>query len=236
MNLLNLPHLSDEQRAHYDEQGYARIPGVFPVAEMTALNDEVCRLQAAEAAEGGRTDGWLFRLGLRSPLMRDFCADPRLLALVDGIVKPGIAIFSAKLVPKLPHDDAVCHWHQDDAWYVESSQSLSRMSVWVPLQDSDEENGCLRVVPRSHSWGPQPWQERESGHCAREIVAPENFDFSQAVPVRAKAGDVVMFSALTWHGSLGNRSERLRHAFVVSYQEAPVEGGNEDQWRILRPA
>ncbi len=51
-----------------------------------------------------------------------------------------------------------------------------------------------------------------------------------------RAGDVVLFSALLWHSSQGNRSDRLRRAFIVSYQEATVEKGNKDQWMVLRPA
>ncbi|HIG16930.1 MAG TPA: hypothetical protein EYQ31_06380, partial [Candidatus Handelsmanbacteria bacterium] len=149
---------------------------------------------------------------------------------------PGIAIYSAKLVPKLPHDDAVCHWHQDDAYYSQISQSQTRMSVWVPLQDSDEENGCLWVMPGSHAKGLQKSQQRRDGYCNKELIPPDDFDFSQAVSVPARAGDVLLFSALLWHSSQGNRSDRLRRAFIVSYQEATVPLGNKDQWKVLRPA
>jgi hypothetical protein len=37
--------------------------------------------------------------------------------------------------------------------------SKTRMSVWIPLQDADERNGCLWVVPGSHTWGLQPFVE-----------------------------------------------------------------------------
>ena len=228
--------LSRQQRREYDELGYTLVEGVFPAAELGAMDAEIDRLQAETAAEKKPGEGWVMRLGLRSPLTRDFCADPRLLGLVADVVKPGIAIYSAKLVPKMPRDAGECHWHQDDAYYSEVSQSRTRMSVWVPLHDSDEENGCLWVVPQSHAWGLQEWQAKKEGYCNRALVPPEDFDFSRAVPLPAKAGDVLLFSALLWHSSRANRSERLRRAFIVSYQEATVRGGNKDQWKILRPA
>lgn len=228
--------LSPQQRREYDELGYTLVESVFPVAELAAMDAEIERLQQETADEKAPGEGWVMRLGLRSPQTRDFCADPRLLDLVADIVKPGIAIYSAKLVPKIPHDTAECHWHQDDAYYSETSQSRTRMSVWVPLHNSDEENGCLWVVPQSHAWGLQEWHTRKEGYCNRALVPPEDFDFSQAVPLPAKAGDVLLFSALLWHSSRGNRSDRLRRAFIVSYQEATVQGGNKDQWKILRPA
>lgn len=231
-----VPALTAAQRREYDELGYTLVPGVFPADELAAIDDEIERLQAEVAAEKGYDDGWILRLGLRSDLTRRFCADERLLSLVQEIVQPGIAIYSAKLVPKLPHNDAICHWHQDDAYYAETSQSQTRMSVWVPLQDSDEENGCLQVIPGSHAWGLQPYEQREGGYCNKALIPPEDIDLSQAVPVPASAGDVLLFSALLWHSSGGNRSDRLRRAFIVSYQEATVERGNKDQWTILRPA
>ena len=67
-------------------------------------------------------------------------------ALVEAIVTPGIAIYSVKLIAKPPFMDVPCHWHQDDAYYVKQSQSQTRMSVWVPLQDAHEQNGCLYAV------------------------------------------------------------------------------------------
>ena len=222
--------------AQYHDVGYTLVRDVFPAAELAALNDEIDRLQAQVAVEKGYDDGWILRLGLRSDITQRFCADERLLALVQDIVQPGIAIYSAKLVPKLPHDEAICHWHQDDAYYAEVSQSRTRMSVWVPLQDSDEENGCLHVIPGSHAGGLQPYEQQEGGYCNKALIPPEDFDFSQAVPVRAQAGDVVLFSALLWHSSPGNRSDRLPRAFIVSYQEATVPRGNKEQWTILRPA
>ena len=212
------------------------VPAVFPDDEVAAMDAEIERVQVDAIAEKGYDDGWILRLGLRSEATRDVCTDERLLNLVEGIVHPGIAIYSAKLVPKLPHDDTVCHWHQDDAYYSEISQSRTRMSVWLPLHDSDEENGCLWVVPESHTWGLQQWEQKEGGYCTKGLIPPEDFDFSQAVSVPARAGDVVLFSALLWHSSQGNRSDRLRRAFIVSYQEATVEKGNKDQWMVLRPA
>ena len=231
-----LRRLSPAQRREYDEQGYTLVPGVFPAAELAAIDAEIDRLQAEVAAERKPAPGWILRLGLRSDITRDLCADERLLALVEDIVQPGIAIYSAKLVPKLPHDERVCHWHQDDAYYSEVSASATRMSVWLPLHDSDEDNGCLRVIPGSHRGGLRPYEHREDGTCNKALIPPEDFDFSQAVAVPARAGDVILFSALLWHSSPGNPSDRLRRAFIVSYQEATVEKGNADQWKILRPA
>ncbi|MEE2659528.1 MAG: phytanoyl-CoA dioxygenase family protein [Candidatus Latescibacterota bacterium] len=231
-----LPLLSEAQLTEYQELGYTRVPAVFPIDELAAIDAEIDRLEWKQLEENGRDDGWLLRLGLRSEIMQRMVADERLLNLVESIVRPGIAIYSAKLVPKLPHDYRVCHWHQDDAYYSVQADSNTRMSIWLPLQDSDVDNGCLHVIPGSHRWGLQEWRQRDEGYCNRALIPPEDFDFTQAVAVPAEAGDVILFSALLWHSSPSNSTDRIRRAFIVSYQEATVPGGNADQWKVLRPA
>ena len=43
------------------------------------------------------------------------------------------------------------------------------MSIWVPLQDTDEQNGCLWVVPGSHRWGIDDWTWQDNGTCQKRI-------------------------------------------------------------------
>jgi ectoine hydroxylase-related dioxygenase (phytanoyl-CoA dioxygenase family) len=134
--------------------------------------------------------------------------------------------------------DVPCHWHQDDAYYVKQSQSRTRMSVWVPLQDAHEENGCLWIVPGSHEWGLQEHKSKSYGQCRLSMVddAIREVLDRRAIPVPVKAGSAVLFSALLWHGSKGNHTEQVRRAFITSYQEATVPRGNGEQWKIVRPA
>jgi phytanoyl-CoA hydroxylase len=225
--------LSAEERRTYDALGYVVIPDVFPPAELEALDHEIDRLLDSGASTV--RPGWIHQLGLRSDVTRYFAQDPRLLSLIDQIVHPGIAIYSAKLAAKLPHNPEVCHWHQDDAYYVKQSQSQTRMSVWVPLQAAHERNGCLWVLPESHLWGLQPHVNYDYGQC-RTAMRYEDVDVSKAIPVPVSAGSVVLFSALLWHYSKGNETDQTRRAFIVSYQEATAARGNGDQWKILRPA
>ena len=181
--------------------------------------------------------GSILQLGLRSPVCQQVAEDERVLTLIEDIVKPGIAIYSVKLIAKPPFTDLPCHWHQDDAYYVRQSQSETRMSVWVPLQDAHEQNGCLWIVPESPKWGLQEHSNKSYGQCRLSMdddAIQEVLD-KQAIPVPVKAGSAVLFSALLWHGSKGNQTGSVRRAFITSYQEAGPKG-NGDQWKIVRAA
>jgi phytanoyl-CoA hydroxylase len=244
--------LSAEERRQYDEVGYVIIPDVIPPDELETIDAEIDRLlvkmeaerrargEAREALPPGHHEetGSILQLGLRSPVCQQVAEDARVLDLIEGIVHPGIAIYSVKLIAKPPFSNIPCHWHQDDAYYVKQAASQTRMSVWVPLQDAYRENGCLWIVPGSPKWGLQDHANKDYGQCRlsmREDEIQEILD-KQSVPVPVKAGSAVLFSALLWHGSKGNETANVRRAFITSYQEATVPKGNGDQWKILRPA
>ena len=247
--------LTAEERRTYDELGYVIVPDVFPPDELNEIDREIDRLlekmEAERKARGEAREpqpprpsghheetGSILQLGLRSPVCQQVAEDERVLTLIEDIVKPGIAIYSVKLIAKPPFTDVPCHWHQDDAYYVKQSQSETRMSVWVPLQDAHEQNGCLWIVPESPKWGLQEHSNKSYGQCRLSMdddAIQEVLD-KQAVPVPVTAGSAVLFSALLWHGSKGNETDKVRRAFITSYQEATVPKGNGDQWRIVRAA
>jgi len=41
-------------------------------------------------------------------------------------------------------------WHQDAGVATEEVDNTNMLTVWFPLMDASEENGCLQVVPGSH--------------------------------------------------------------------------------------
>lgn len=227
----------DEQHL-YDEQGFVLVPEVFSAEELEGIDQEIDRI-LPEADAGGNRSGWIYKVAGKSDLAGRFAEDERLLGLIENIVHPGIAIHSSKLVTKLPHSDDICHWHQDEAFYLDADDpdtvSKTRMSVWVPLQDATEQNGCLWIVPGSHRWGLESYTIARTGTCTKRIDR-EAYANEHAVAVPVKAGSAVLFSAWTWHHSKNNQTDTIRRAFIVSYQEATVPRGAGDQLRVLRPA
>lgn len=228
---------SDEQQL-YDEQGFVLIPEVFSAEELEEIDQEIDRILPEADAKGNRS-GWIYKVAGKSDLAGRFAEDERLLGLIETIVHPGIAIHSSKLVTKLPQSDDICHWHQDEAFYLDADNpdtvSKTRMSVWVPLQDATEQNGCLWIVPGSHRWGLESYTIANYGTCTKRIDR-EAYANEHAVAVPVKAGSAVLFSAWTWHHSKNNQTDTVRRAFIVSYQEATVPRGSGDQLKVLRPA
>lgn len=134
----------------------------------------------------------------------------------DGRVKCMQSMLFAK-PPGLPGQA----WHQDERYIPTRDRSL--VGVWIALDDADEENGCLRVLPRSHRPG-KLYPLRDHGHPdefdpGEEAHSFPDADKELAVPVRA--GDVIFFNGYLLHRSKRNASaNRARRALVNHYCSA----------------
>ncbi|MFA6109184.1 MAG: phytanoyl-CoA dioxygenase family protein [Candidatus Latescibacterota bacterium] len=117
-------------------------------------------------------------------------------------------------------------WHQDaPLWPI--LRPMTPVSAWLPLDDADEENGCMWMVPGSHAWGDQMDYLRTCGHLtAREefgrlegFTPPAEAEVREVVPRSwpVRAGEVSFHHSLTWHGSPANRSSRPRRAIAIHY-------------------
>jgi len=162
--VIQVRKLTLEEQKHYDELGYVVISDIFTAEELGEMNEELDQYEGPVQTTGEH-EGFTYQLAMLTDKTKQFAHDERVLSLIEDIVKPGISIFSSKLLTKLPHSPSVCHWHQDDAYYTEVVNSDTRMSIWVPLQDTDERNGCLWIVPGSHKQGLQPYQAKQDGTC-----------------------------------------------------------------------
>jgi hypothetical protein len=106
-------------------------------------------------------------------------------------------------------------WHQD-APYWPIIEPMTEVSAWVALDDVDEENGCMSMVPGSHLWGNQI----AFLHTLKSFDAmPKEFQ-GRAVEARTcpvRKGEAHYHHALTWHGSHSNKSGNPRRAIAIHY-------------------
>ena len=235
--------LTENELLTFRHKGYLIIPHVLPLTEVQQLNYELeiryqKRLKNPEIAHDEQKRNQIHGLGANSERSRRLAEDPRILSLIEDYVKPGIALFSAKLISKGPNEpNNVCHWHQDEAYWHTYSESQCRMSIWLPLQDTDKQNGCLRVIPGTHKKGViiphQPRKSRNYGAC-RLSFSPGERELPNTFYCEVPAGSAVLFSNKLCHSSLGNYTNQ--HRFILTYQEATVTKGKDNDFAILRSA
>ena len=126
-------------------------------------------------------------------------------------------------------------WHQDaPLWPVLAP--MTEVSAWVALDDVDEDNGCMSMVPGSHRWGDH--MDYLASLPAFDAL-PKSFH-GHRVEVRTcpvRSGEVHFHHALTWHASPANGSGRPRRAIALHFMtEATryVMSGNHVMKRFIR--
>jgi ectoine hydroxylase-related dioxygenase (phytanoyl-CoA dioxygenase family) len=135
---------------------------------------------------------------------------------VASLIGPDLEVFGTKFFPKLVGGTST-HWHQDTFYFGTTASEI--ISCGIYLQDADEENGCLQVVPGSHTTGTIAEHVRDpTTHGSWTEV-----DTAQAVALPVPAGTVVLFSANLLHGTEDNRSPRTRYSTAWHYCPTGLE-------------
>ncbi len=112
----------------------------------------------------------------------------------------------------------VAPWHQDAQVHTEEADAHFILTVWIPLVDTDEKNGCLRIVPGVHQESRVLWSE---GFGISESNMPDR----KPVSLPMRRGDVLFLHKLTPHGSELNRTDEIRWSLDLRYQKTGTPSG-----------
>jgi hypothetical protein len=205
------------QARDFDRDGYFVIRNGIGAA-LRRLAAEVDRLMAPVQRSG---DGPTARrsaistlirphLVTLSPWLRHFCASALFCDLAEDLLGPSVRLYWDQAVYKTNADRAgEFLLHQDNGRsYIEPQ---SYLTCWIALTDATPVNGCLWMLPGYHTLG---MLEHDDTAAGLRLALPGAVN---AVPVEARAGDVVVFSSLTPHRSGPNTSPSTRKAYVVQY-------------------
>ena len=107
--------------------------------------------------------------------------------------------------------------HQDGFYFM--LEPCEAVTMWLALDDVDQENGCVRYVRGSHKRGMREHARTQTLGFSQGIVDfPTDQDRESEVPKPAEPGDLLAHHALTIHRAEGNRStNRSRRALGFIY-------------------
>ena len=122
--------------------------------------------------------------------------------------------------------------HQDQ-FYLQV-QPGTCMAAWLALDDCDEENGCLQVVPGTHQLPILCTEDADTTASFTDVTVPIP-DGMDVKPIVMKAGDVLFFNGQLVHGSYPNTSSsRFRRSLIGHYIVAEAEKVAQFYHPILR--
>ena len=206
--------LTEEQVEHYHSEGYAFPFNGISKERCQKLLDGVQRFEEEYGVNPG-----LFKLKghLTMEETWDFIHEPAILDAAEDIIGPNILAFGSRFWVKPGNDGSFVSWHQDSTYFGCDPHDM--VTCWVALTPATKENGCMRVMPRSHNEG----YRHEESHENAPGDAPgekknllgrgqtiKGLDESKAVHMELKQGQFSMHNERTAHASSPNFTDEVR--------------------------
>jgi ectoine hydroxylase-related dioxygenase (phytanoyl-CoA dioxygenase family) len=204
----------DTVQDQYERDGYVVVRGVVDPALVEEAKRHVDWL--LEKHPGTRPEQLHNNLMTDDPFWVRLVADERLLDVVERFVGPNVALFASHYIAKRPHDGQAVLWHQDGGFWP--LEPMEVVTLWLALDETTPENGCLRVIPKSHTLSLQEMHERKDV----DNVLGSEMDLSQvneaeAVDILLHPGDIEIHHPNLIHGSHANTSPWWRRGLTIRY-------------------
>ena len=217
------PRLSAEQVASYQREGYLVVPDpIFPPAEFDGLKDCFESILAALPSDE-RPEGMDVPHFLHPELFRWLFSDA-VLDLVEPLLGPDIALFSSHFICKPRGNGKRVPWHEDSAYWQTMLTPMEVVTVWLAIDPSRLENGCMNVIPRTHDNG---YSEYEPVDPATNVFHAEvkrhQFDENRAVAIELEPNHASLHDGRIIHGSRANTSTLRRCGYTMRYISAATK-------------
>src|SRR5947209_4893986 len=223
---------------YWDENGYYLAKSVFSPTEVKELESEfdriVCQILDSGEEVNARWNGpEMERLGagtvvLHTHNVQQYSAvwlraltNDKFLDVAEALLGPDIVLHHTKLFQKPSEKGAPFPMHQD--WEYFPSEKDTMLAAVIHVSAATDEMGCLRVYPGSHKLG------RVGGSYGQgESDFLRDYPLEKATPLEAQPGDVLFFHYCTIHGSMPNRSDKVRKTVLVQMHAGndAIEQGN----------
>ena len=233
--------LTDEHKRFYQENGYVVVRGLFSQDEVAQYREHFMTLR-----KHGSYPGDLAGVDTNSndPLKRyprmihmhrwdevslQWLIDQRINACLTGLLGREPYAVQTMLYFKPPGARGQA-LHQDN-FYLRA-QPGTCMAAWMALDRCDEANGCMQVVPGSHTWPLLCSEKADTSVSFTDVTVPLPPD-QKVDPIEMEPGDVLFFNGSVVHGSFPNTTtDRFRRALIGHY----IEGSAEQVSQFYHPA
>ena len=219
----------DGMVASEPDAGFKIVANVFSAAEVSELLASLDMSGTVRSRAGARHL-------MSDPAVARAARDERMVLIARRFIGSDPVPFRATLFDKSPSHNWLVAWHQDTAlplrerrdvfgwgpWSVKDgityahapTEALSRVvALRLSLDDSDAENGPLRVIPETHALG--LLSHADIARLTRE---------RNAVDCLVGAGGVVAMRPLILHASSKATGDRPRRVLHIEYADALAVG------------
>lgn len=219
-----------------ESEGYITPLTIMSPEEIIPFREEFDRLETINGKQASQVG--LMNVHNFSPRIWELVSHPRVLAALTDVLGPDLLLLGSHFFCKHPDfSDSYVSWHQDVTYW--GLNPPKAVTLWLSIDGADVENGCMRVIPRSHRNGLLPHVEAQSkGNLlsVNQEIDLKLIDESKAVDIELQAGSASLHHGMTIHGSNPNCSNRRRCGLTIRFTTPDVSPSNEPnavQWRPI---
>ena len=198
--------LTVSQIDQYRRDGYIVPDYRLPDALLQLLDDKICHFLNEHPQYRDNCPA-LLREDLT---FSKYCHAPGILDMVSQLIGPDIALWNMSLFGKPACNGKATPWHQDGQYWA--VRPLATCSVWIAIDASTIENGCLQVIPGSHrsrTLARHQYNPSENLTLHEELVETE-FDSTIAKNIVLERGQISLHDVYLMHGSQPNLTDKNR--------------------------
>lgn len=221
--------LTQELENFYCENGYVVVPQLFDAEEAVRYRDHFMWLRAAGDYEHDmiadtqkendplQSYPRMAHMHRRDEVSLRWVLDERLRQCLTSLLGKEPAVAQTMLYFKPPGARGQA-MHQDN--YYLQAQPEPCIAAWLALDQCDEENGCMQVVPGSHKWPLLCAEKADSEASFTDVTVPLP-PGTAVTSVLMEPGDVMFFHGCLVHGSAPNiTKDRFRRSLIAHYVAA----------------
>jgi ectoine hydroxylase-related dioxygenase (phytanoyl-CoA dioxygenase family) len=203
-----------QAKQQYEREGYVLFHDVLDADLIQEASDHVAYLQKKNPHL--RPEQLGHTLMTHDPFWVRLVSDDRLLDIAEQFIGPNIALFASHYISKPPFDGQPVLWHQDGSYWPLEPMEVT--TLWLAVDDSLPENGCMRVIPGTQSLTLQEMKPNtEVANVLNSGIDTTMVDESKAVDMTLKAGGVSVHHPNIVHGSNANHSPLRRCGLTIRY-------------------
>lgn len=219
-------------RSDFRRDGYVVLRGLLRGNEIQLVHRELARLIREvvpkmpredvnyESTERPDTLKQLHRLYNHDAFFAGLYGGGRFERLAEALLAETAVGYGFQYFSKPPGSSKATPPHQDG--YYSMMKPCEGLTMWLALDQVDEENGCIRYVKGSHLRGMREHHDSGVLGFSQSLVdygRPE--DLANEEPVPAMPGDLLVHHALMIHLADGNMSSsRQRRSLGLAYYPA----------------
>ena len=215
------------ERSQLVEQGFCVVPSILPtdiLARLRVVTDRMLDAYSDEQKERSGGQGSILGMEHQDPVFAELISLPAALDALHGLGFARPRYWSGYVIAKEPHATPL-YWHQDWPFWDNpaSADPLPHQLflMWY-LVDTRPENGCLRLLPRSHRRRCGVHDAIGTGHDDEvrrhdPSTSPAYQRHPDEVDVPVTAGDLVIGDARLLHAAHGNSTDQRRTVITMWY-------------------